>query len=193
MLATPAPEAAALVASIDADAAGWLRGVAYAPIATVALGAPARAGAFAREPEGFGFLVPRGEAPALLGCLFPSELFAGRAPEGRHLLHCMLGGVRAPEVLELDDAGLARVALADVDRFLGLRGDPEILRVGRWSRAVPQPRPGHRRALRDARARLAARAPIALAGSYTDGVSVPDSFAGGIAAAAALAGGSVVE
>jgi oxygen-dependent protoporphyrinogen oxidase len=58
--------------------------------------------------------------------------------------------------------------------------------VRRWPRAVAQPKPGHTAGLRDARARLAACGPIALAGGYTDGVSVADSFASGIAAAAQL-------
>jgi len=187
LVATPAREAAVLLRGVDAGAAAWLDGVDYAPIATVALGAPAHAGAFAREPEGFGFLVPRGESDALLGCLYPSELFAQRAPQGRRLLHCMLGGVRSPGVLELDDRELARRALGELDRVLGLRTDPELLRVARWPRAVPQPRPGHRRAVRDVRERLRARGPIAIAGSYADGVSVADSFASGVAAAGELA------
>jgi len=186
VIATPARAAAELVRSLDEEASAWIAGVEYAPVATVSLGAaPA---SLQRPPSGFGFLVPRGEGRGLLGCLFMSELFADRAPPGRHLLHCLLGGTRAPEVLERDDAGLAALAIEELAGPLGATGDLEVLRVGRWRRAVAQPLPGHASALRDARARLAARGPIALAGGYTDGVSVGDSFASGLAAAEALTG-----
>jgi oxygen-dependent protoporphyrinogen oxidase len=186
VLATPARAAARLAASLDADAAAWIGGVDYAPIATVCLSAATAA--LRRPPSGFGFLVPRGEGRGLLGCLFMSELFADRAPEGRHLLHCMLGGARVSEVLELDDAELAALATEELAAPLGVVGDLEVLRVARWPRAVAQPLPGHRVGLRAARTRLASLGSIALAGGYTDGVSVADSFASGIAAARALTG-----
>lgn len=185
VVATPAFTAAPLVREFDSGAADWLAGVAYAPIATVALGAPR--GAFGRTPEGFGFLVPRGEDPDLLGCLFMSELFEGRAPADHQLLHCILGGLRAPEALDLPDDVLEARAVEALDRLLGGVGTgPECLQVQRWPRAVAQPSRQHRARLRATRASLAACGRLALAGGYTDGVSVADSFASGTAAAAAL-------
>jgi oxygen-dependent protoporphyrinogen oxidase len=185
VVATPARAAATLLRELDSEAAAWIDSVEYAPIAVVALSAgPAT---LRHAPDGFGFLVPRGEARSLLGCLFMSELFGDRAPAGRRLLHCMLGGVRAPEVLELDDDELAKLTCDELDPPLGLVSEPERLVVRRWPRAVAQPRPGHRAALREARSRLAARGKIALAGGYTDGVSVGDCFASGLAAAEQLA------
>jgi oxygen-dependent protoporphyrinogen oxidase len=184
VLAAPSAAAGPLVRELDAEAARWIGSIEYAPI--VALALSAGPGTLRHAPSGFGFLVPRGEGRGLLGCLFMSELFADRAPPGRRLLHCMLGGVRAPELLELDDAELVAHACEELDAPLGLASAPEVLTVRRWPRAVAQPAPGHRAALAGARDRLAARAPIALAGGYTDGVSVPDAFASGLAAAARL-------
>jgi oxygen-dependent protoporphyrinogen oxidase len=45
--------------------------------------------------NGFGFLVPSGEACRLLGILWDSTVFEGRAPAGEVLLRAMLGGARA--------------------------------------------------------------------------------------------------
>ena len=53
-------------------------------------------------PEGFGFLVPRGEGIRTLGVLFPSRLFEGRTPPGGDLLAGFVGGVLDPHALDLD-------------------------------------------------------------------------------------------
>ncbi len=41
-------------------------------------------------PDGFGFLVPEQEQRFILGCLFSSNMFAGRAPEGQQLVEVLL-------------------------------------------------------------------------------------------------------
>lgn len=185
VLATPSAVASDLVRGIDAEAADWIDSIDYAPVATVGLGAGPDA--LRRQAPGFGFLVPRGEGRGLLGCLFMSELFRDRAPPGRQLLQCMLGGVRDPGVVDLDDSQLVALAIEELDAPLGVAEPLDALRVRRWTRAVAQPKPGHAAGLRAARARLAARGPLAIAGGYTDGVSIADSFASGVAAGERLA------
>jgi len=182
VVALPAPEAAALVRGVDAGAADLLASIAYAPVASVSV-AVARGDA-ARTIEGFGFLVPRDAGLTVLGCLFMSQLFPGRAPEGFDLLTCFLGGARAPEAVELpDDALLARVQ-DDLSRTLGLRGAARLLAVTRWPRAIAQPARDHVARIARLRARIAAHAGLGLAGSYLDGVSFADTLASGAAAGA---------
>jgi oxygen-dependent protoporphyrinogen oxidase len=185
VLATPAREAARLLLDVDTEAARLLEGIEYAPLVSLPLGVdPA---AVRRRIEGFGFLVPRDEGVALLGCLFMSRLFPDRAPPGRELLQCMYGGRRWPAaVAEPDDALLAR-AHADLERTLGLRGEALPLGLARWERAVPQPGRDHLPRIAQLRERLAARPGLALAGAYLDGVGVPDAFASGLRAARELA------
>jgi oxygen-dependent protoporphyrinogen oxidase len=182
VVACQAPDAAMLLLWLDGEVARALEGIAYAPIASLPLGA---APDDLREPvEGFGFLVPREAGLGLLGCLFMSELFPARAPEGRHLLHCMLGGVRWPEVAHLPDHSIEERALADLDQTLGLRGAPESLGVVRWARAVPQPDRDHPARIAFVQQRLGEQAPgLALAGAYVAGVSVADALASGVSAA----------
>ena len=82
--------------------------------------------------------MPREAGLSLLGCLFMSRLFPGRAPDGRELLQCMLGGVRWPEAVNTpDDVILERLA-SDLECTLGLRSAGEVLAVTRWERAIPQ-------------------------------------------------------
>ena len=153
----------------------------HAPIASVSLSIGADT---TRERvRGFGFLVPPGEGDALLGCLFPSQLFAGRAPEGRELLTLLAGGVRKPEALAWSDEELVAALVREVDRVLGLREAPRTLAITRWPRAVPQPGCEHVRTLASVRARLARLPRLAIAGAHTDGVAFGESLASGVRAA----------
>jgi oxygen-dependent protoporphyrinogen oxidase len=185
VLAIPAGESAKLLREVDLRAAELLEGVAYAPIVSLPLGVE-RAGV-RREIEGFGFLVPRGAGLDLLGCLFMSRLFPGRAPADHELLQCLLGGVRWPAAVDEPDDRLLERVLRDLDRLLGVEVDPQLLGVARWPRAIPQPGRDHPRRMSELRARLCASPGLTLAGSYVEGVSVADSFASGLRAAWDLA------
>ncbi|RIK99324.1 MAG: protoporphyrinogen oxidase, partial [Proteobacteria bacterium] len=153
VLAAPAPESAALLGALDAGAAEALGAIDYAPVASVSLSLAS--GATRTPVRGFGYLVPRGEGDALLGCLFPSQLFPGRTPAGRELLTLLAGGVRKPDALDWADERLAEALVAEIDRVLGLREAPRVLAITRWRRAVPQPGRDHVRRVAAARERLA--------------------------------------
>lgn len=185
VLALPASAAAELLSSLDADAAAALRTIAYVPIASVSVSLDPAA---AREPtDGFGFLVPRESGMRLLGCLFMSRLFAGRAPEGRVLATCMLGGARWPGAIDEPDDALAALLARELEQALGLRDAPRVVGLTRWTHAVAQPGRRHGSLVADVRRRLAASAAgVALAGSYLDGVSLADTLTCGARAAAEL-------
>jgi oxygen-dependent protoporphyrinogen oxidase len=184
VVATGAGEAAEMLRSASPELAEALSGIAYAPIVGVAVGVePARV---ARRIEGFGFLVPRDQEIPLLGCLFMSQLFPGRAPAGRELLQCMLGGRRYPEAIDLSDDVLHKRVHADLEKTLGLRESPQLLAVSRWPRAIPQPDGAHPRRLGAIRQQLAGLPGLELAGAYLEGVGVSDAAASGIAAARRL-------
>ncbi len=115
-----------------------------------------------------------------------SRLFPSRAPKGRELLQCMVGGVRWREAVhEPDDVLMERLA-SDLERTLGLRSPIASLGITRWERAVPQPDREHVGRLAWVRSRLRETPGLALAGSYVDGVGVSDALASGAAAAAEL-------
>jgi oxygen-dependent protoporphyrinogen oxidase len=181
VVAAPSRDAAEILRGVSPAAAEELEGIDYAPIVGVAIGV---------QPDdvrdaikGFGFLVPRDAGMRLLGCLFMSQLFPGRAPAGHELLQCLIGGRRWPEVVDFPDDILAEQVRTDLDRVLGLRGNPNVLAVTRWPRAVCQPVRGHVARVERIRGHLAGQPGLALAGSYLNGVGVPDTFASGLAAA----------
>ena len=62
------------------DAAAALAAIEYTPIAIVANAY--RRSDVAHSLAGFGFLVPKREHRFILGCLFSSSMFDGRAPDG---------------------------------------------------------------------------------------------------------------
>lgn len=179
--------AADLLSVASGGASRLLAEIASAPVAVVALG-------FRRQDvshplDGFGFLAPRREDLRILGCLFPSQLFPGRAPAGHVALSAFAGGRTDPEIVGRDDASLLALVLADLGRALGVRGEPAISRVHRWPRAIPQPELGHGRFADLARG-LEERLPgLHLAGSWLGGVAVPDCVERGLAVARRILGG----
>lgn len=184
VLAVPAHAAAPLLRPLDAEAADLLGGIAYAPLVSAALGVDPEA---AREPvRGFGFLVPRSAGIDLLGILFMSRVFPGRAPAGRELLTAMIGGARWPGAVDAPDDVLAERIAAGLERTLGLRDPGAPLALTRWPRAVAQPGRDHPRLVARLRERAAALGPLRLAGAYLDGVSVSDALSSGPTAAAAV-------
>ncbi|HEY4244996.1 MAG TPA: protoporphyrinogen oxidase [Kofleriaceae bacterium] len=174
VLATPAQLGASLVAPVSADLAARLREFQRAPMAQVYLGF--RADQVARAANGFGALVALGEDVRVLGIVFESTVWAGRAPAGHVLLRCIFGGSRDPGAASLADGALVALAVTDVATVLGATGAPSHASVVRWPHGVAQYRVGHKERVRDASA-VARRARIALAGADYRGAGVNDLVA----------------
>lgn len=184
VVATPSCAAANILRGVSSELASGLEAIAYTPVVSVAIGVDREK---VRTPiDGFGFLVPRSEKLGLLGCLYMSRLFPGRAPEGFELLQCLLGGARWPEAIEHPDDVLLEQIRADLDATLGLDDTPKVLGICRWPRAVPQPDREHVRRVAGLRQACQPFPGIALAGSYLDGVGLADSLASGLTAARSL-------
>jgi oxygen-dependent protoporphyrinogen oxidase len=186
LLALEAPGAARLLAPLAPDAVAPLTAIPTAPIAVVMLGYRDPA-AFGRPVRGFGFLVPRGEAPGLLGTLYCHDIFPGQAPPGTLFLRAMVGGARDPEAAALPDEALLARVRSGLAQVLG--GDPEPDRrwIVRWERGISQYELGHLQRVAAAEAATAA-AGLELAGSPYRGVSVNDCIRQARAAARRLAG-----
>ncbi len=149
--------------------------IPHPPIAVLSLG-------FRREEvshplEGFGFLVPEVERKHVLGVIFSSTLFAGRAPDGHVTLTAFVGGVRNPDLANADLNTLTARVLDDLRALLGARGEPTFRAAHLWPKAIPQYTLSHGR-YRDIMDDVERRNPgIALAGSYRDGVALGDVIA----------------
>ncbi len=135
--------------------------------------------------DGFGLLVPEVEHARILGTLFSSSMFAGRAPAGHVGLTTFVGGVRQPEWAQVDDEQLCRLVAQELTRLLGA-GTPVYTHIRRWPRAIPQYTLGYGR-YKEAIAAAEAAAPgLHIGGSLRDGISVGQCLAAGRRLAASV-------
>lgn len=197
VLAVPAAAAGQLLSPASGGRSDLLAALPHAPVVVASYGF--RRQDVAHPLDGFGFLVARdgsptgipGDAPRILGCLFPSTIFPGRAPAGHVILTAIAGGRLDPDVVELDEregGALDATILGDLDRVLGLSGQPVVRHVRRWHPGIPQYELGHERFVQLAGELERDLPGLQLAGSATGGVSVPDRIARGRAAACAILG-----
>ena len=185
ILATPAPVAGALIASIQPGLAAELSGVAYSSSVTVTLGYK-RAGL--RLPPGFGFLVPRTEGKGMLACTFVHNKFPHRAPSDRVLIRCFLGGARDEEILGWPEQRIEATVRQELRDILWLTTQPLFCRIYKWQGAMAQYGVGHLERLERIE-RLRQQLPgLALAGNGYRGIGVPDCIRSGKEAAALAAG-----
>jgi len=172
VLAVPADAAARLLDDTTAGRSRLFAEIPYAAVAIVSLGY--RRTDVTHALDGFGFLAPRGEGLRVLGCLFPSQLFPGRAPEGHVALAAFVGGRTDPEIVAEDDATILAAVVDDLRKALGVRGTPVLATVRRWPRAIPQYELGHGRFV-ERSAEIERELPGAhLGGNFLRGVAVAD-------------------
>ena len=135
--------------------------------------------------DGFGLLMPEVERRRILGTLFSSTLFPGRAPEGHVALTTFIGGVRSPQLAQLDDAALQQLVGEELGELLGVRGDPVYFKVSRWPRAIPQYTLDHARFQKIFTSVEAATAGLYFGGNARDGISLANCISSGQRLAAA--------
>jgi oxygen-dependent protoporphyrinogen oxidase len=170
VLACPAWHAAEATGSLDAKLSSVLTEIPSASLAVVHLGfEDAR---LPRKPTGFGFLVPRGEGPRILGTIWASSIFPGRAPPGRSLLTTMVGGAQDPDAAGLPEDELVRIVREDLRRCMEIEAAPCFVRIYRHPRGIPQYTIGHGKRLEAVGKRLEAHPGLFVAGNSYRGISV---------------------
>lgn len=161
-----------------ADRLSALREISHPPVVSVFTGF--RRKEVVHALEGFGLLVPEVERRSILGTLFSSTLFPGRAPEEMVGLTSFVGGVRSPELASLDDVSLARLVGSELRELLGATGPVHYLDVRRWPRAIPQYTIGHGR-YQEIFSAIEAVAPgLFIGGNARDGISIANCIESGI-------------
>ena len=170
LVGLPAPKARPLLEGIDSVLADAVGEISTAPLAVVAVALDAEA--MGGAPDGFGFLVPRGTGPRILGCLWDSSIFPGRAPEGKVLLRAMIGGAHDPQAMLLTDQEMTERVLADLRLTMGLEAEPLFTRVYRWRLGIGQYTVGHQARLDRIHAALARNPGLWVAGSSFYGISM---------------------
>jgi oxygen-dependent protoporphyrinogen oxidase len=89
--------------------------------------------------DAFGALIPFRENRDLLGVLFMSALFSGRAPEGGALFSVFMGGVRRPDIFPLSDQAVTEILVREFCDLMKLdQFNPDLLKIIRHWNAIPQ-------------------------------------------------------
>ncbi len=107
----------------------------YAKIIQVSLGYKTWKGV---ELQAFGGLIPAVENRSILGVLFPSSLFAGRAPQGGALLSVFMGGVLNPQLFDMSDEEVKALVLKEIAYLMQTSETPDMLKIFRYKNAIPQ-------------------------------------------------------
>ncbi len=170
VIATPANIASQILLGLSDKFAPLFSRIEYAPVAVVS--ACYRREQMQQPPDGFGFLVPRDEKLRVLGTVFNSALFAGRAPEGMVCFTSFAGGATDPKFCELSDDEIRETICAEVARVLGITGKPVATNLHRYARALPQYNLGHTQIVKSLEALTAAMPGLFLAGNYLSGPSI---------------------
>jgi oxygen-dependent protoporphyrinogen oxidase len=170
VIATPAEMASQILLSLSNKLAPLFSRIEYAPVAVVS--ACYRREQIQRPPDGFGFLVPRAEGLHVLGTVFNSALFAGRAPQGMDCVTSFAGGATDPKFCELSDNEITETICSEVARVLGATGMPAATNLHRYARALPQYNLGHTETVKSLETLTAAIPGLFLAGNYLFGPSI---------------------
>jgi oxygen-dependent protoporphyrinogen oxidase len=130
--------------------------------------------------DGFGMLNALNEKSKMLGALFTSTLFEGRAPEGHVSINVMLGGSRTPEHAKMTDSAMKASVMDELRQLLGIEGNPVFSHIARWEKAIPQLNLGYSNILEQLEQCETKYPGIHFAGNYRGGIAVGDCILSGI-------------
>ncbi len=115
--------------------------VPYAPLTV--LGVAYKKEAVGHPLDGFGMLVPLVEKRRILGAIFNSTLFPGRAPADLATFNVFIGGATMPRLATQPDYALHEILHHELSALLGITEMPALIRRYDWPKAIPQYNIGH--------------------------------------------------
>lgn len=172
VVATPAFAAASMLESINPECANILQQIPYSPMNVVCMGFERNK--LACDLDGFGYLIPKAEGRSILGTLWDSSIFPGRAPEGHVLLRSMMGGATNREAISLTDVEIEERVREDLRRIMGIDCEPDFVQIYRHSHAIPQYTKGHAEKLKALEGALGAHPGLFLTGNAYKGIGLND-------------------
>lgn len=184
VLALPAWAAAGCLQELSPDAATHLQAIPYADLAVVGL--LYEPGTLQVPRTETGLLVPRQPGLELTALTYLASKWAYPTPPTLEPIRAFYGRAGSRLAVEWSDERLTRQAVEDVARILDAERAPRHVRVFRHPRAMPQYVVGHLDRMAAVDRALAAWPTLALAGSWHNGVGVPNCIRDGEAAAARI-------
>jgi len=123
--------------------------------------------------------VPASEKKRILGALFSSSVFSGRAPAGHVTITAYIGGCRNPDLALQTPRQLAAAAVGDLTEILGITGAPTFEHCSVVPQAIPQYNIGFDRYKQTMEKLESAHPGLFFAGTCKDGISLGDSIISG--------------
>ncbi len=173
VFATPADALAQLIQSFSKDAAEIISKVHYPPVAVVFTGFKLKD--VKRPLDGFGYLIPAVEKRKILGSIWSSTIFPGRAKEGHAAFTTFVGGTRQPDLALLDEIEIQRIVLDELRSIMNIGAEPDFVRMKVWPRAIPQYRVGYLEIQKLYESIELQHPGLFVAGNIRKGISVGDS------------------
>lgn len=181
ILATPSFTAAKILSKIAPGPAADLDAIPYVGTATVSMAYDAKD--IENASQGFGFVVPRAENRKIMAATYTTRKFRNRAPAGKALIRCFIGGVHHPELVEAKADALAQAASEEIKDILKIKAEPNWAAVYSWPRSMPQTNVGHADRMTRVRNALESMPGVEIAGGAYDGLGIPDCVRVGESAA----------
>lgn len=126
----------ALLPFLDEQELKSITNLEYTKVAQVVLGFKKWNG---MSLNAFGGLVPSKENRNILGVLFTSSFLRNRAPRNGALLSVFIGGARRPELIDLSDGEVKKLVFDELREMFAVKDiEPDLFRIFRYRRAIPQ-------------------------------------------------------
>lgn len=178
ILAVPAPQAAALLETIDPQGADLLHATPMASSATISFAYKSRE---VPQAKSFGVLIPYVEQTKMNAVTFTSVKWNHRVPgEEYTLLRVFFGGAKKSHYASVPDEELLGWAKEELSSILGITATPERYWIHRWIEARPQYTIGHLDRMQELTERLDKTPGLVVAGGSYRGIGVPDCINDGV-------------
>nr|WP_320049701.1 protoporphyrinogen oxidase [uncultured Desulfuromonas sp.] len=185
--AAPAYALSGMLKKMNSAAAKLLAQIPYAPMNVACFGY--NRADLACDLNGFGYLIPKKEGCSVLGTLWDSSIFPHRAPKDKVLLRSMMGGATRPQAIGLTDDQVLALVQADLERIMGIKATPEMVRIFRHEQAIPQYVSGHAALVTQIRRELESVPHFYLTGNAYEGIGLNDCVANANKTATAVLSG----
>lgn len=181
IISVPSYIAAKLLSDFNNKISGELENIYYPPVSVIYTGFINEA--LGTDLDGFGYLVPEKGKRKILGSLWSSAIFPGRAGEGSSLLTNFIGGSRNPELaLEKDDK-LFQIVTDELKSALIVKKEPDFLKIVRWEKAIPQYSKEHARLTDKLDGFMEKNKGLYVCSNFYKGISVSDCISNAYATA----------
>ena len=79
-----------------------------------------------QDKEGTGFLVSRSSDYSITACTWTHRKWPTTTPEGKILLRAFVGRVGDEAIVDLSDAEIEKIVLADLSKIMTIKGKPDF-------------------------------------------------------------------